>query len=249
MIMRIGTAFPALWMENELKNHLIRIAIEEDCELDLADYRGDMKKLWNAFPDLDLAFFDYALLREYKEILSGFFRRNPDCMSVAVGKPYEEICGFLELRPAGHLGKTDSYDQIRRLSLRCMKEMQEDFGVLQIHTRQGEYAVSVRNILYCQSDLKYVQLVTKKGTVYRKLWKLDEVLSVLPEYFIRVHQSYVVNVREAEGFDRSAHELLMTDGIRIPVSRPYVQSVLMLFVGKSAGSEADSEKESAWGRT
>ena len=56
MIMRIGTAFPALWMENELKNHLIRIAIEEDCELDLADYRGGMKKLWNAFPDLDLAF-------------------------------------------------------------------------------------------------------------------------------------------------------------------------------------------------
>ena len=58
---------------------------------------------------------------------------------------------------------------------------------------------------------------------------------------MRIHQSYVVNVREADAFDRTSHELQMTDGSRLPVSRPYLQAVQALFGAKSAVSGADSE--------
>ena len=195
-------------------------------------YRGEVKRC---------SFLDYALLRGAADSLYAFFRQNPDCMTVAVGTPKEEICSFLELRPAGHMEDADSFGQIRRLSCRCMERLRTENQVLQIHTRQGEYAVSMRSILYCQSDLKYVQITAKSGTVYRKLWKLDELLSILPEYFMRIHQSYVVNVREADAFDRTSHEPQMTDGSRLPVSRPYLQAVQALFGAKSAVSGADSE--------
>ena len=241
MILRIGTALGNCEQEEVLKSHLIRIAIEEDCELDIADYRKELSKLWSAFTDLDLVFLDYALLRGAADSLYAFFRQNPDCMTVAVGTPKEEICSFLELRPAGHMEDADSFGQIRRLSCRCMERLRTENQVLQIHTRQGDDAVSMRSILYCQSDLKYVQITAKSGTVYRKLWKLDELLSILPEYFMRIHQSYVVNVREADAFDRTSHELQMTDGSRLPVSRPYLQAVQALFGAKSAVSGADSE--------
>ena len=123
-------------------------------------------------------------------------------MTVAVGTPKEEICSFWNCARQVIWRMRTLLGRSRRLSCRCMERLRTENQVLQIHTRQGEYAVSMRSILYCQSDLKYVQITAKSGTVYRKLWKLDELLSILPEYFMRIHQSYVVNVREADAFDR-----------------------------------------------
>ena len=87
MILRIGTALGNCEQEEVLKSHLIRIAIEEDCELDIADYRKELSKLWSAFTDLDLVFLDYALLRGGCGQPVRFFPAEPGLYDCSCGNP------------------------------------------------------------------------------------------------------------------------------------------------------------------
>ena len=93
--------------------------------------------------------------------------------------------------------------------------------MLQIATRQGSFAVSLETVTYCRSDQKYVLIVTGNGKVYRRLGKLSELAALLPEEFVRVHQSFLANWRHVTGLDRKTWELILDSGERIPVSRVY----------------------------
>ena len=112
------------------------------------------------------------------------------------------------------------------LCAQCVEELEGSAEVLQIHTRQGSYAVSASDILFCQSDQKYVVVTTHTGELYRKIGKLGEFAQALPPYFLRVHQSFLVNTRRLSGLDKTSWEVLLDSGHRIPVSRAYHGAVL-----------------------
>lgn len=88
---------------------------------------------------------------------------------------------------------------------------------LKIRAAHGIEHISMDEILFVKSDGAYIEIHTRNGfTLQRKL--LKEIEQELPEYFIRVHRSFLVN----ENFiDRKTSSSIVINKIEIPISRSY----------------------------
>lgn len=241
MMMRVAVAGEDCALSNKLANRLIAFSMQKlpmeepvgtgadadgrgrkiDVEVDIGFY-PTVEALLQAYGKLDIAFLPYPVLENGIDRLHELFRCNGDCIAIPVGAPDGQICRYLAVRPGGHLRSCDDEGAIRALYDSCVREAAANARVLRFSTRKGAYAVSVREITYCQSDQKYVQLETASGTAYRKLGKLDALAESLPDFW-RVHQSYLVNPAFVAGLDKSeaGWELRLVDGYRLPVSRAY----------------------------
>lgn len=192
-----------------------------DVEVDIGFY-PTVESLLPAYGNLDIAFLPYSVLEGGIDRLPELFRRNGDCVAIPVGEPDGLICRYLAVRPGGHLRSCDDGEALRALYESCVREAAASGQVLRFNTRKGAYAVNVREILYCQSDQKYVQIETTSGNACRKIGKLDTLADLL-QGFWRIHQSFLVNPAFAAGLDKSeaGWELRLADGRRLPVSRAF----------------------------
>lgn len=95
---------------------------------------------------------------------------------------------------------------------------------LQVRTQNGIEEINPNSILFIKSDGVYVELHTQKGMlVQRKL--LKEIEEELPDTFVRVHRSYLVNKLYVQS-KTSSH--VVVHGEQIPVSRSFRDQSLLL---------------------
>lgn len=86
-------------------------------------------------------------------------------------------------------------------------------------------------IIYCQSNDNYTAIQLKNGEkiIASKTMKYFEDL-LIPNGFLRPHQSYIVNTKYIEQYNKKdGGSLLMSDGSSIPVSRHKKEEILSLF--------------------
>ena len=192
-----------------------------DVEVDIGFY-STVELLLDAYKNLDIVFFPYAVLEKELGHLHKFYRCNSDCIAIPVGKPDGLICRYLAIRPGGHLRSYDDIEAVQNLYKLCVKEASECTQVFRFTTRQGAYAINIREIVYCQSNQKYIQIETISGTTFKKIGKLVSLADSLPDFW-RIHQSYLVNPMYAIGLEKSetGWDLCLTGGLRLPVSRAY----------------------------
>lgn len=91
---------------------------------------------------------------------------------------------------------------------------------LVLSSLDGYDILDVKNIIYCKSDKSYTDIHTdngKKYTVTKTIKEYDELLS---DYqFMRVHQSYLVNINFISRMSKSDGGFLhLKDGSEIPVA-------------------------------
>lgn len=229
MLIRVAIAVRNKIVAQKLTNRIVSFSIrqsgsEEDIEFDFSFY-DNLPKLLKSARNIDMSIISFEILEENQDILASIYRSNCVMFPVPFGLPDEKVCEFLALRPAGHLRNADDQEQIDRLCTWCAEGMLGNTDVLQIKTRQGCYAITASSILYCQSDQKYIMVVTDTGEIFRKLEKLDQLAPALPDYFVRVHQSFLVNAHRISGLDKSSWEIILDSGHRIPVSRAYQKTI------------------------
>ncbi|MEQ8534689.1 MAG: response regulator [Imperialibacter sp.] len=82
--------------------------------------------------------------------------------------------------------------------------------------KQGEsyHKVPFSNILYVEADGSYTKIHTTQGTMTLSM-NMKGVLSNLPPIFLKVHRSFIVNLRMVDKFDRNN---LYVGEVAIPVS-------------------------------
>jgi DNA-binding LytR/AlgR family response regulator len=85
-----------------------------------------------------------------------------------------------------------------------------------IANRVGNDVVSVDDLIYCESVKRVTHFYTRSGALKMYI-KLSEVEEKLPEYFIRCHQSFLVNFHYIKRVGKTDVE--MSDGMTIPVSQ------------------------------
>lgn len=106
------------------------------------------------------------------------------------------------------------YGAIERAGEQILEEINDCFVV----TCKGSvFKIKARDILYLESEKRTVILHSRGGdwSVYRKL---DDVQQELPDYFLRCHQSYLVNMNEVKSL--MPLKLKLSDETEIPISRP-----------------------------
>lgn len=92
---------------------------------------------------------------------------------------------------------------------------EDDSDFIMIKSKLKNYKILLKNINYIEAAGDYVKIRTITE-VYEVLSTLKNFNKRLPDYFLRVHKSYVVNLRKIQNY---THKSVEIDNISLPVSR------------------------------
>lgn len=124
---------------------------------------------------------------------------------------------IFEARPSAFLvkpvDKTRLYETLDRLMGEIRSERSD---VLLLQCTGGIVNVRVSDIVYLESNKHELILYLNKGQ--QRVWmKLEEMMSRLPDNFLRIHQSFAVNANYIQKF--GAMNVILRDGKELSVSR------------------------------
>ncbi len=96
-------------------------------------------------------------------------------------------------------------------------------------TFDGMIVIEIRDILYCESENNYTRFHLVSGKVIlvsKTLKKVEELLSNESD-FLRIHHSFIINIRYVERYLKGdGGEICLTNGKSLPVSRTKKQEFL-----------------------
>ena len=101
-----------------------------------------------------------------------------------------------------------------------LKPDDNDDSSISIDTREGVTRIPYEQIFYVEASSKKVFIRTRKEE-YGYYDTLDNLESILPEYFERCHRGFIVNTHKVKKYVGSENTLYLNDGSMIPVSRSY----------------------------
>ena len=91
---------------------------------------------------------------------------------------------------------------------------------------KADYKVSlvkISNIVYLESEGEYVRMHLDDGTTITTLFRLKNMEAALPsDMFMRVHRSYIVNLRCIKGYVRG--RVFLSDTEYVPIGENYNES-------------------------
>lgn len=91
---------------------------------------------------------------------------------------------------------------------------------LTIETKNGTYKISLKDILCFESRLKHTVVYYEDGSCIEYNVNLKDIETLLPENgFVRVHQSFIVNMSYITKYDRKS--VVLKDMKTVPISRSH----------------------------
>lgn len=98
---------------------------------------------------------------------------------------------------------------------------------ISISTSDKIHLIEVDDIIRCESDNYYTIIYFKDGTSLLVSKTLKEMEQKLEEYdFVRTHKSHLVNMRCIMNFIKDEMMVLLTDGVKVPVSKRKKEKIL-----------------------
>ena len=91
---------------------------------------------------------------------------------------------------------------------------------------------SIEDIVYIKSEKEYLRIYNPTPTdcILGALCKTEKDL---PEYFIKAHRSYIINIKkiqEIKFIDRRKYRALMCNGDEIPLTADAYKQIMTLYV-------------------
>jgi len=128
--------------------------------------------------------------------------------------------------------------ELERVVLKFRKMNKNDFDVEQIrslistgnskirfNTRTGYILIDPRDVVYCQSDGNYTDIILKDDSIKTVTYNLGSVVQWLHEQnFKRISRFHVINEKFLSEVDRSNHECILRYGDH-KISLPYSNKV------------------------
>lgn len=123
-----------------------------------------------------------------------------------------------------YLVKPVNGEKLASLMERVKKKLEAEAPqMFTINNTEGFFRLPLKDILYCYSERRIVNIVTALRE-YPFYAKLDEVEEQLGNDFVRIHQRYLVSVREVTAIER---EHVRIGDIKLPMSRSLKQEATL----------------------
>ncbi|MCI9321132.1 MAG: response regulator transcription factor [Lachnospiraceae bacterium] len=204
----------------DIEKMLIQYAKEQNIQVDTnVWYSGEgLRDYLEAGNHLDILFLDIELFKMTGIEVGNYIRKQLDDMGMQIvyisGKSsYAQQ--LFKTQPLDFLVKPITQAQINETmetAVRIIKRKEERFEF-----QQGKeyYYVPMGDIVYFGSEKRKIKVVTMKAT-FEFYGRLKEVAKRLPEEFIVIHQSYIVN---REYVFRYTYEMVeLVDGTILTIS-------------------------------
>lgn len=177
---------------------------------------------------IDLLFLDIEF---HSESLNGvniaqFLREQSDNQStqiVFVSSKSEYAMQLFQVRPLDFVTKPIDLDKISHVVKTYERLYATTTKYYPFTFNKVKHFVDCRKIVYIQSSGRNIQIATTHGNLlcYGKISKIIKKLP--PTLFVQLHKSYIVNISFIVRY--SANEVVMTDGVHLPISYSHKEEV------------------------
>lgn len=185
--------------------------------------------------DIDLVFLDIEMpAMDGFKFLDYFEERNFEVVFVTAYDQY--AIKAIKSNAFDYILKPVDQDELDEVVRKINNEFQNNNindhldDKIQIATDQNIKLVDPFSIIYCKSDGNYCHIYFKDDTsllISKKLKYMEEKLYNYP--FMRVHNSYVVNLNAIKAIDKKDTLLIMTNESLIPISRSKKDKLFSMF--------------------
>lgn len=208
---------------NTIRDRLVKYTVVNNTELDVLWFEDiSADKAVKYFSSIGIAFISLDC-EELSQIGFEISKTNPDCYICYYKSDDCSLLPLLRSRPYDFfLSGLDEEGFVERLGF-IINEYKKSKNVFCHETKRGLWCYPIRDILYLQSDMKYVNIVTSDGkteSVYAKLSEIEQELYEQGnrECFVRVHKSYIVNAVHVRETDKAKHIVRLYSGDELPIS-------------------------------
>lgn len=143
-------------------------------------------------------------------------------------KPKELVSAVMKVREDRHLPMAEQF----QILLQKVNGITKGFTKIAVPTAEGFELIPAEQVVYCEAKDKYTHFFLKsksKIIACRTLKEIAEQVMDFP-FFVRVHNSYLVNLNEVTKYVRGeGGYLIMSDGSSVNVARSRKEALLNLF--------------------
>ena len=197
------------------------------CDDEAVHLRGLEEKIARILPDVRLQSFEdpEAVRAAARACLPDILIMDIEPIQVlyltAYGERYCQRIFTGQVKPVGYLTKPVEDTYLSYHLRRCVQQIDaraKDQDVLTYQKNRALCSVPYREVLALESKGHTIQICARDGRTDRAFHgRLDEWEEKLPEEFVRVHKSYIVNMRYIDRIDRK--NVLLQGGRAVPISR------------------------------
>ncbi len=209
--------------DEELARELIRSYISKLDFLEcVAIYESPLEALATLkTTEIDLLFLDIQMPdikgTEFAELISNTATR------IVFTTAYSEYAlkGF-ELNALDYLVKPITFKRFLSAVEKFPKNENNTESTVIIKSGYDLHKVLAKDIIYIESDSEYVNYYLESGRKIMANQSLSKLITTLPNHFLRVHRSYIINQQKVTGL--KGRDLLLSEKM-IPVSDSYYDIV------------------------
>lgn len=205
---------------SSIENMLLQCAKEKKIQIDtFVWYTGEgLKEYLERNNHLDILFLDIELFQMSGIEVGKFIRNQLDDMGMLIvyisGKA-SYASQLFKTQPLDFLVKPVTKDQISDVFETALKVLKRKNEKFEFRLGKDYYYVPMGNIVYFVSEGRKVKIITQKE-IFEFYGQLREIFRLLPEDFIVIHKSYIVN---REYIFRYTYEMVeLVNGTILPIS-------------------------------
>lgn len=163
------------------------------------------------------------------ELAESLNRYAPDCQIIFLTGHADFAPEAYKARHIWFIVKSRAEEFLPEALDRAVKMLSEKEAspVLNVRTDGRNVLIPVSSILYMEKVGRKTRVVCTDGEYLTYQQPSALISPELEEFFVRCHQGYWIHLKHVESLDHN--DFVMTDGVRIPISRTYRDSVREAF--------------------
>ena len=189
--------------------------------LDIEMPGGSGFKLLNNIKDID---FEVVFITAYEQFAIKAIRHDALDYLLKPVDPKELIAAVEKVK------ETKYKKTLKKQSDTLLKNIDPEQLVVKkisVSTSDKIHLIEVDDIIRCESDNYYTIIFFKDGTSLMVSKTLKEMEQKLEEFdFVRTHKSHLVNIHYIMNFIKDEMVVMMTDGIKVPVSKRKKEKIM-----------------------
>lgn len=115
---------------------------------------------------------------------------------------------------------------IRHVASVAETENQNENQII-IHNHNGFHLVNLENVLFLEAKGNYCVFSFQDAQANISSKQLGHYEKLLPKYFLKVHRSFIINLRFVKGFSNTnGYEVLLHNNAKIPISKSHIKDFM-----------------------
>jgi DNA-binding LytR/AlgR family response regulator len=171
--------------------------------------------------ELDLLFLDIELVSKDGIAVGNFIRNDLEDMQthiVYISSKESYAMQLFKVQPLDFLIKPLLTEQIKEVMIRSIKQKRNADAYFEYQKGNSVFRISLKDIAYFMSMDKKIIIVKTDGEE-EFYGKLKSIVDKLPDNFIMIHQSYIINQTYVSEY--CYETVKMVNGENLNISKPY----------------------------